>query len=77
MFTNTRSHPQAHVRTHTHAHTYTHTYTHTHIHTHSLTHTHTHMQLLAVVALGGRPVVDRKWVDDSFKKGEWLSEVRV
>ena len=35
------------------------------------------MQLLAVVALGGRPVVDRQWVDDSFKKGEWLSEVRV
>ena len=31
-------------------------------------------KLLAVVALGGRPVVDRRWVDDSNKKGEWLPE---
>ena len=29
-------------------------------------------KVLAVVALGGRPVVDRKWVDESSKKGEWL-----
>ena len=29
-------------------------------------------KMLAVVALGGRPVVTRGWVDESYKKGEWL-----
>ena len=31
-------------------------------------------KMLAVVALGGRPVVDQKWVDDSATKGEWEPE---
>ena len=29
-------------------------------------------KMLAVLGMGGRPVVDRKWVEDSFKKGVWL-----
>ena len=29
-------------------------------------------KMLAVLGMGGRPVVDRKWVEDSSKKGGWL-----